>query len=113
VLIRQGDEADALWVLVEGTLTISARDARGVDIELPPVEAPGYVGELGLLHNAPRSATVTTAGDVVLLRIEGQNFLDAIETVSTSVSLQTTAVVRLARTAGPNATPPIAVLQGD
>jgi hypothetical protein len=28
--------------------------------ELPPVAAPGYVGELGLLHGIPRTATVRT-----------------------------------------------------
>jgi CRP-like cAMP-binding protein/predicted MFS family arabinose efflux permease len=113
VLIRQGDDADALWVLVEGSLAISARGAAGLDIELPVVEAPGYVGELGLLHSAPRSATVTTIGSTVLLRIEGQDFLDAIETAASSVSLQTTAVVRLARTAGPNADPAVLATQAE
>jgi MFS family permease len=113
VLIRQGDDADALWVLVEGTLAISARDPDGGERELPAVRAPAYVGELGLLHNAPRSATVTAVGDVVVLRIEGQDFLDAIETAASSVSLQTTAVVRLARTAGPSINPSLAVTSAE
>jgi CRP-like cAMP-binding protein len=105
VVIRQGDDADALWVLVDGTLLIHARDGAGVDFALPNVQAPGYVGELGLLHGAPRSATVTTLADTVLLRIEGKDFLDAIENSATSVSLQTTAVIRLARTAAPSSSP--------
>jgi MFS family permease len=103
VVIRQGDDADALWVLVAGALLVDARNAYGVDVVLPPVHAPGYVGELGLLHNAPRSATVTTQADTRLLRIEGKDFLDALENSATSVSLQTTAVTRLARTTPPSA----------
>ena len=98
VVIRQGDEADALWVLVSGSLGVSARSKTGADAELPPVHAPGYVGELGLLHNAPRSATVTALDDVVLWRIEGAEFLNALEAAPASVSLQTLARTRLART---------------
>ncbi len=97
-IIREGDRADALWVLVNGSLAIRAHGEAGVDVGLPPVNAPAYVGELGLLRNAPRSATVTTLGETVLWRIEGQEFLDALETAPASVSLQTLAQTRLART---------------
>ena len=37
---------------------------------------PGdYFGEIGLIENIPRTATVTTASDCRLLRISGQDFL--------------------------------------
>jgi MFS family permease len=97
-VIRQGDEADALWILVSGSLGVSARTGSGLDAELPPVHAPGYVGELGLLHNALRSATVTALDDAVLWRIDGTEFLSALEAAPASVSLQTMARTRLART---------------
>lgn len=106
VLIREGDEADALWVLVSGTLSIRARGVSDVDVDLPPVHAPAYVGELGLLHNAPRSATVSTLGDAVVWRIEGTEFLDALEAAPASVSLQNVARTRLARTQAPPPMPP-------
>ena len=64
------------------------------------VEAPSYVGELGLLHGRPRSATVTTKQDSSLLRIDGKEFLNALEAAPPSVSLKTLAGVRLARTPG-------------
>jgi CRP-like cAMP-binding protein len=106
VLIREGDIADALWVLVDGTLAVRAHRAGDVDADLPPVHAPAYVGELGLLHNAPRSATVTSLGDAVVWRIEGKEFLDALETAPASVSLQNVARTRLARTQAPPSAPP-------
>ena len=100
VVIRQGDDADALWILVSGSLAIEATGTDGVRLDLPSVPAPAYVGELGLLHSAPRSATVTTAEESTLLRIDGKEFLDAIESATPSASLQTIAGVRLARTSG-------------
>jgi MFS family permease len=106
VLIREGDEADALWVLVSGTLGIRAHGVSDVEIDLPQVHAPAYVGELGLLHNAPRSATVSTLGDAVVWRIQGTEFLDALETAPASVSLQNVARTRLARTQAPPPAPP-------
>lgn len=100
VIIREGDEADALWILVTGTLAIEAIGPDGATVELPDVNAPSYVGELGLLHGRPRSATVTTKQDATLLRIDGQEFLNALEAAPPSVSLKTLAGVRLARTPG-------------
>ncbi len=103
VIIREGDEADALWILVSGTLAIEAVGvgrADGQAVQLPDVQAPSYVGELGLLRRAPRSATVTTKRDSTLLRIDGTEFLNALEAAPPSVSLKTLAAVRLARTPG-------------
>ncbi|HEY2690315.1 MAG TPA: MFS transporter, partial [Streptosporangiaceae bacterium] len=69
VVIREGDEPDALWVLERGELSVSAAGDGGEPRELPPVTAPGYVGELGLLHGIPRTATVRTRTESTLLRI--------------------------------------------
>jgi CRP-like cAMP-binding protein/Na+/melibiose symporter-like transporter len=101
VLIRQGDDADALWVLTEGRLSVSAVDDRGATIELPPVVAPGYVGELGLLHHRPRTATVVTATECALLKIPGPEFQDALEQATPSSVMLGRAGARLARTSGP------------
>jgi MFS family permease len=93
VLIAQGDDADAMWLLESGVLGVEA-DGR----ELPPVAAPGYVGELGLIHNRPRSATVTVLEPAELVRIGADEFREAMETAATSSSLMTLAGERLART---------------
>ena len=68
--------------------------------------APGYVGELGLLHGIPRTATVQTSQDSDLLRISGQDFLDTLQSARPSPSLLAVAGIRLARTPGRGPRPP-------
>jgi CRP-like cAMP-binding protein len=66
--------------------------------ELAPVTAPGYVGELGLLHGIPRTATVWAREDSALLRIGRAEFLSALATSRPSASLLSVAGTRMART---------------
>ena len=94
-VIREGDEADALWILERGELSVSAGSR-----ELEPVRAPGYVGELGLLHGIPRTATVRTLRESTLLRIDGLEFLAALQASRPSPSLLAVAGARMARTPG-------------
>jgi MFS family permease len=98
VLIREGAEADALWVLSRGELSVWSSGNGAGPLELPPVTAPGYVGELGLLHGIPRTATVRTRQESTLLRIEGQDFLAALQASRPSPSLLSVAGTRMART---------------
>jgi MFS family permease len=100
LVIREGAEADALWVLARGELSVYASGDGGPPHALPPVTAPGYVGELGLLHGIPRTATVWTRQDSTLLRIGGEDFLSALQSSRPSASLLSVAGVRLARTPG-------------
>ncbi|MDT4937997.1 MAG: hypothetical protein QOG80_1668 [Pseudonocardiales bacterium] len=99
VLIRQGEAADVLWILAEGQLAVSATRDDGTAVELPEVGAPGYVGELGLLHGAPRSATVTAMTDCRMYRIPGSDFLDALADAQPSPTMIGRAAIRLGRTA--------------
>jgi MFS family permease len=94
VVIREGDQADALWILAHGELSVQASKGG----ELPPVTAPGYVGELGLLHGIPRTATVRTRLPSTLLRISGPDFLSALQVSQPSPSLLSVAGTRMART---------------
>jgi MFS family permease len=98
VVIREGDEADALWILLRGELSVRARDTGPEPRELPPVTAPGYVGELGLLHGIPRTASVRTKLDSTLLKIDGQVFLSALQASRPSRSMVSVAGTRMART---------------
>jgi CRP-like cAMP-binding protein len=96
VVIREGDEADALWILTRGELSVhvGGPEAR----ELAPVTAPGYVGEIGLLRGIPRTATVQVRQDSTLLRIDGQDFLATLQASRPSPSLLSVAGIRIART---------------
>jgi MFS family permease len=98
LLIREGEEADALWILARGELSVQASGGGPEARDLPPVTAPGYVGELGLLHRIPRTATVRTGPQSTLLRIDAQDFRSALQASLPSPSLLAVAGTRMART---------------
>ena len=98
VVINEGDEADALWILADGELSVQARGSSPEPRALPPVTAPGYVGELGLLHGIPRTASVRTSRECTLFRIGGQDFLSALQVSQPSPALLSVAGTRMART---------------
>lgn len=102
VVIEEGDDADALWVLISGSLTVQALGQDGVVRQLPSMRAPAYVGELGLLHEMPRTATVSAGEDSTMLRLEGSDFLEALAGARASASLLSIAGTRLARTTPPS-----------
>lgn len=93
-LLREGEPADDLWLLAEGRLAIHSATAG----DLPDVAAPGFVGELGLLHETPRTASVVTVAPCTLYRVPGSDFLAAVSSHAASSSLQRVSGVRLART---------------
>ncbi len=70
VLFHQGDVGDALYVLVRGRLQVLDEDGAVV-AEIAP---PQVVGELALLSRRPRNATVRTARDSSLLRLDVEAF---------------------------------------
>jgi Transmembrane secretion effector/Cyclic nucleotide-binding domain len=72
-LIRQGDRADALYVLRTGAVEVLAGERV-----VATLEAGSWFGELGLLERVPRTATVTTIERCTLLRIDGDAFLEAL-----------------------------------
>ncbi len=73
-IIREGDTGDCFYVLASGALTV---DRHGT--HLRDVEVPGDgVGEIALLRDVPRTATVATTVDSTLLTIERAPFLAAI-----------------------------------
>jgi MFS family permease len=77
VVLRQGDPADDLFLLVEGELAVDRED-DGVVRHINDMTAPDYLGEIGLVERIPRTATVTVATDAVLWRVPGDVFLDAV-----------------------------------
>lgn len=102
IIVREGEQADALYVVADGEFTVSARGEAGAETALPAFGGPGaYFGEIGLLEDIPRTATVTAAGPGRLLGIEGGEFLDALTSAAASPLLLEGAKTRLARTHPP------------
>jgi CRP-like cAMP-binding protein len=97
VILREGDDADALWVLTAGEVTVTARGEAQRARLLRTMSAPSYFGEIGLLHGLPRTATVRAVGSCELLRIEAEDFFAALQGAGVSSSLLAQSSARLAR----------------
>lgn len=61
IVVRQGDTSMALYVVLSGSVRIDREDEAGRRTEIAQhVGAHGFFGEMGLIEDEPRSATVTT-----------------------------------------------------
>jgi CRP-like cAMP-binding protein len=74
VVFRQGDLADALYIVLAGRIRISATNPSGHEKVLNFAGVGDVVGEMGLLSGDPRSATATTSTDAVLLQLRKADF---------------------------------------
>lgn len=97
-VVREGDAADALYVLIDGEVDVTARGEGATAQPLRTMGPRSYFGEIGLLRGVPRTATVRTIEPSLLWRISGEDFLAAVEAGTASVSLLKVAGARLART---------------
>lgn len=86
VILREGEEGDTLFIMVEGEVEITKRLTLTLDQDLPRekrmirlrAEDGVIFGEMALLENDRRSATVTALTDCRLLELSRADFLDFI-----------------------------------
>lgn len=78
VLVREGEEADRFFVVESGRVEVTQADPVRGDRVLR-TEGPGeYFGEIGLLRDVPRTATITALEDTVVLTLARDDFLRAV-----------------------------------
>ncbi|MBM3600204.1 MAG: cyclic nucleotide-binding domain-containing protein [Alphaproteobacteria bacterium] len=73
-LFKEGEKGDSVHLIRTGSVTVSRR-IGGRDIVLSYVPAGHYVGEMALMTNAPRSATVRAAVATETIKLEGAAFM--------------------------------------
>lgn len=78
VLFAEGEEGDELHLVRRGSLTVS-RYVAGRDLVLSYVPAGKYVGEMGLLGNVRRTASVRAAVPTETVVMKSQPFLKLLE----------------------------------
>ena len=95
VLTKEGRPGREFFVLVEGTARVTRKDKKIADLN-----AGDWFGEIALLTDAPRTATVTATSRVNVLVITDRGFRRVVETMP-SIALKVLACVgeRLARDA--------------
>jgi MFS family permease len=72
-VIREGDPADDFFVIIEGSFDVTLRGQA-----INTMGAGDHFGEIGLIQEIPRTATVTATADSLVYRIDGDNFLEAV-----------------------------------
>ncbi|CAH1797179.1 unnamed protein product [Owenia fusiformis] len=72
-IIRQGDDGDNFYVISEGTYDVFVK-VEGNDKKVHTFDGKGSFGELALLYNMPRSATVNATSDGVLWAMDRKSF---------------------------------------
>jgi Fe-S-cluster-containing hydrogenase component 2 len=78
VIVRQGDPADAFYLVRLGFVKVTQRH-RGGDLVLSYLGRGGYFGEMGLLGGGARTATCTALDHVDVVRITGEDFTLMVE----------------------------------
>ena len=78
IIINEGDETDSLYVILSGKVKVFLSDEQGKEIILN-IEGPGeHFGEIALLDEAPRSASVMTLEPSSFLIISKADFKDCL-----------------------------------
>ncbi|KAK0182262.1 hypothetical protein PV327_000417 [Microctonus hyperodae] len=73
-IIRQGDDGDNFYVIERGQFEVYVKDPSGVDTLIHTYNNGGAFGELALLYNMPRAATIKAITDGTLWAMNRQTF---------------------------------------
>ena len=72
-LVREGDPGSELFVLMSGMVRVVREQADGTERPIRTYEAGDHIGELAVLRDRPRAASVIAEGDIRVLVIDGEN----------------------------------------
>ncbi len=71
IIFEEGDAGDSMFIIVDGAVRIHKGDK-----EIAVLHKGKFIGEMALLDQEPRSASVTTTEETTLLEINGEDFYD-------------------------------------
>ncbi len=71
VIFEEGDAGDAMFIIVDGAVRIHKGEK-----EIAFLSKGKFIGEMALLDQEPRSASITTTEETTLLEINGEDFYD-------------------------------------
>src|SRR5262245_53730162 len=77
-IFAQGDEGDAMYLIVDGAVDIVAGSGKQ-KVTLASLFKPQYFGELSLLDGAPRSASASATRATTLLALDRDDFVEFVK----------------------------------
>ncbi|MEK7877552.1 MAG: cyclic nucleotide-binding domain-containing protein [Pseudomonadota bacterium] len=75
LIMRAGEETDALYIILSGRVKILIPDEEGHEVILAFMGPNEFFGEMGLLDDQPRSASVETLEPCEMLRFSKTGFI--------------------------------------
>jgi peroxiredoxin (alkyl hydroperoxide reductase subunit C) len=78
-IVAEGDDANRFFVIAKGEVAVTRRTPEGEEIELATLSPGQFFGEVGILAETRRTATVRAIGDVELLALSWQEFQQTLE----------------------------------
>jgi len=78
-VVAAGEPADALYIVISGRLKVMMSDKEGREVILAILNQGDFFGEMGLIDQAPRSATVATMESCELLVIARTDFTKCLQ----------------------------------
>lgn len=80
-IIKEGEEGDTFYILYSGSVLITRATPAGDSIALATLNSTQNVffGEMAIINNDTRSATVTAKTNCIALTISGKTFLELFE----------------------------------
>lgn len=73
-IIQQGDAGDRFYIIRHGTVAVHTNDDERGERQVATMSARDYFGEIALLRNAPRAATVRSLSPVELYSLSREDF---------------------------------------
>ena len=80
-LFDQGDVADALYIIIEGKAAVLITDGE-TERKVRECGVNEVIGELALISDATRSASVEATTDLAVLRLDRESFIDILQSNS-------------------------------
>lgn len=99
-LFHQGDMGDSAYIIIDGSVRIMVSTPKG-DIKVADVNKNDIVGEISILCDVPRTATVIADEDVEVLKITKELFFRMVsEFPQMAVEIMRELAARLEKTTG-------------
>ena len=81
-LCNEGEIEETFYILLDGDVRVTKEINSDEDRLLNTLTAGDFFGEMGLIHDAPRAASVITNGDVKVLEIDKSSFNQTLQKMS-------------------------------
>ena len=98
-ILRAGEETDALYIVLSGRVKVLIPDEEGHEVILSIIGPHEYFGEMGLLDEQTRSASVETLEPCEMLRLSKAGFINCLKENSDVAMLVIRNLVRRLREA--------------